>query len=32
MGREPSEDDATLAAQAKRVILRITPDKVLMND
>ena len=35
MGREASEDDATLAAQldeAKRVILRVTPQKVLMND
>ena len=35
MGREPSEDDATLAAQldeTKRVILRVTPDKVLMYE
>ena len=35
MGREPEGDDAALSAQldaAKRVILRITPDKVLMND
>lgn len=35
MGREPDGDDAALSAQldeAKRVILRITPDKVLMND
>ncbi len=35
MGREVTEDDATLTAQldeAKRVILRITPDQVLMND
>ena len=35
MGREPEDDDAALSAQldeAKRVILRITADKVLMND
>jgi PPOX class probable F420-dependent enzyme len=35
MGREPEDDDAALSAQldeAKRVILRITVDKVLMND
>ena len=35
MGREADGDDAALSAQldaAKRVILRITPDKVLMND
>ncbi|MEE8337511.1 MAG: TIGR03618 family F420-dependent PPOX class oxidoreductase [Dehalococcoidia bacterium] len=35
MGREPDGDDAALSAQldeAKRVILRITPDKVLIND
>ena len=35
MGREPAEDDATLAAQldeAKRTVLRITPHRVTMNE
>ncbi len=35
MGREPEADDAALAVEldeAKRVVLRITADKVLMND
>jgi PPOX class probable F420-dependent enzyme len=35
MGRPAEDDDATLSAQldeAKRVILRITPDRVFMND
>lgn len=35
MGREPDGDDAALSAQldeAKRVVLRITPDKLFMND
>jgi hypothetical protein len=35
MGRPAEDDDVTLSAQldeAKRVILRIVPDRVFMND